>query len=93
MRARAALDGGKEIPYLRAMITSKLTAKAQTTIPQPVRVALGLRAGDEVVYRIEGDQVVLTRAPPTGTPGVAEDPFATFEEWGSEADRRAYADL
>lgn len=73
------------------MITSKLTAKAQTTIPQPVRAALGLRAGDEVIYQIDGDRVVLTRAKPVE--GVAEDPFATFEEWNSEADRRAYADL
>ncbi|WP_298173241.1 type II toxin-antitoxin system PrlF family antitoxin [Acidithiobacillus sp.] len=36
-----------------AMITSKLTSKAQTTIPQPVRIALHLREGDEIVYRIE----------------------------------------
>ncbi len=73
------------------MITSKLTAKAQTTIPQPVRTALGLRAGDEVAYQIEGDRVVITRR--ADIPGFAEDPFATFEEWNSEADRKAYADL
>lgn len=75
------------------MITSKLTAKAQTTIPQPVRTALGLRAGDEVVYQIDGDRVTLTRARRLDPPGVAEDPFVTFEEWNSEADRKAYADL
>ena len=28
------------------MITSRITSKAQTTIPQPVRVALDLKAGD-----------------------------------------------
>lgn len=75
------------------MITSKLTAKAQTTIPQPVRAALGLRAGDEVIYQIEGDRVFLVRARPATSPGMAEDPFVTFEEWDSEADRRGYADL
>lgn len=75
------------------MITSKLTAKAQTTIPQPVRIALGLRSGDEVIYQIDGDRVVLTRARTPGGVGVAEDPFVAFEEWSSEADRRAYADL
>jgi len=75
------------------MITSKLTAKAQTTIPQPVRAALGLRAGDEVIYQIDGDRVVLSRAKSPETPGVMEDPFATFEEWASEADRVGYADL
>ena len=75
------------------MITSKLTAKAQTTIPQPVRVALGLRSGDEVIYQIDGDRVVLTRARAPEMTGSADDPFVTFEEWNSEADRKAYADL
>ena len=71
------------------MITSKLTSKAQTTIPQPVRVALHLKEGDEIAYAIEGDRVVLTRAATDS----AEDPFATFAEWNSEADRTAYASL
>ncbi|MBI4538415.1 MAG: type II toxin-antitoxin system PrlF family antitoxin [Gemmatimonadetes bacterium] len=71
------------------MIKSKLTAKAQTTIPLPVREALRLRVGDEVMYHIEGDRVVLTKAP--SVPG--DDPFATFAEWDSEADREAYAEL
>ncbi|MDP1632824.1 MAG: type II toxin-antitoxin system PrlF family antitoxin [Caulobacter sp.] len=75
------------------MITSKLTAKAQTTIPQPVRIALGLRAGDEVIYEIDGDRVVLSRARSRDATGVAEDPFAAFEEWNSDADRRAYDKL
>lgn len=71
------------------MITSRLTSKAQTTIPQPVRVALRLAEGDELAYVIEGDHVVLTKAQPLS----AEDPFGTFGEWDSAADRRAYADL
>ena len=71
------------------MITSKLTSKAQTTIPLPVRRALHLAAGDELAYLIEGDRVVLAKA----ESGVADDPFATFSEWSSEADRRAYGDL
>jgi antitoxin PrlF len=71
------------------MIKSKLTTKAQTTIPQPVRVALGLREGDEIAYEIAGRRVILSRA---GAPGV-DDPFATFEEWSGEADTRAYAKL
>lgn len=71
------------------MITSKLTSKAQTTVPQPVRTALGLRAGDEIVYSIENGRVILTRA--AGEP--VDDPFHAFGEWDSEADRNAYADL
>ena len=34
------------------MITSKLTSKAQTTIPHPVRAALRLQRGDELLYEI-----------------------------------------
>lgn len=71
------------------MITSKLTSKAQTTIPQAVRMALGLREGDEIAYSIENGRVILTRAP-VDKP---DDPFHAFTEWDSDADRRAYADL
>jgi antitoxin PrlF len=71
------------------MITSKITSKAQTTIPQPVRSALHIREGDELAYQIEGDHVILTKAKPEPI----DDPFATFHEWASEADRRAYGDL
>ena len=71
------------------MITSKLTSKAQTTIPLPVRHALRLSEGDELVYSIDGDRVVLTKA----RRGASEDPFATFGEWSSEADREGYVDL
>lgn len=72
------------------MITSKLTSKAQTTIPQPVRIALKLHEGDELAYRIEGDSVILTKAKDAG---MTEDPFRAFHEWDSEADRKAYGKL
>ncbi|MGA8379512.1 MAG: type II toxin-antitoxin system PrlF family antitoxin [Stellaceae bacterium] len=71
------------------MITSKITSKAQTTIPQPVRAALRVGEGDQLAYRIEGDQVILTKVKRDSV----DDPFATFHEWSSEADQRAYADL
>ena len=74
------------------MITSKLTTKAQTTIPQPVRTALHLGPGDGLAYVIEDDRVILTKVH-TVYAGVADDPFATFSEWTGEADQRAYADL
>ncbi|TCT06243.1 AbrB/MazE/SpoVT family DNA-binding domain-containing protein [Aquabacter spiritensis] len=70
------------------MIVSKLTATGQTTIPQAVRTALHLREGDQIAYRIDGERVVLTKfAKP------AVDPFAAFDEWDGDADRRAYAGL
>ena len=72
------------------MITSRLTSKAQTTIPQPVRAALHLREGDEIAYAIEAGRVLLTRVQPHGT---IDDPFRTFSEWDSPADAEAYASL
>ena len=72
------------------MITSRLTSKAQTTIPQPVRTALKMQPGDSLVYAIDGDRVIVTKA---AADAGAEDPFATFTEWDGEADRKAYADL
>jgi len=72
------------------MITSKLTSKAQTTIPQPVRAALHLQEGDELVYEIVDQKVILTKARRSAQ---VEDPFATFAEWHSGADEKAYAGL
>ncbi len=72
------------------MITSKLTSKAQTTIPQPIRAVLRLKEGDELVYEIRGKQVVLTKARQVAE---TDDPFRTFSEWDSPADRKAYGEL
>jgi hypothetical protein len=47
------------------------------------------KGGDELVYSIEGERVILTK----GDRRPVEDPFATFDEWSSEADGQAYADL
>jgi antitoxin PrlF len=77
------------------MITSKLTSKAQTTVPQAVRNALGVQPGDEIAYVIESGHVTLTKAAPRkARPGAAlEDPFATFGEWDSPEDDEAFANL
>ena len=52
--------------------------------------ALGLQPGDELLYEIIDGQVILTKVRRGAT---TDDPFVTFEEWGSEADTKAYADL
>ncbi len=73
------------------MIFSRITSKAQTTVPLAVRRALRVVPGDKLLYQVEGDRVIITKAP--ATEAVQEDPFATFDEWDSDADRKAYADL
>ena len=72
------------------MISSKLTSKAQTTIPLAVRTALHLREGDEIAYAIEPGRVILTRVRPEAP---ADDPFRGFSEWDSASDTKAYAKL
>ncbi|WP_020498274.1 AbrB/MazE/SpoVT family DNA-binding domain-containing protein [Sciscionella marina] len=39
----------------------RITEKGQLTIPIDVRKALGIRPGDEVEVRLEGDHAVLQR--------------------------------
>jgi len=71
------------------VISSKLTSKAQTTVPRPVRAALKLGVGDTIIYTIEADHVLMTKAI---APSV-DSPNAAYEEWNSEHDRRAYDKL
>jgi len=42
-------------------VAARLTSKGQITLPKPVREALGLEEGDQVVFRVEGDRAVLAR--------------------------------
>jgi len=45
-------------------IAARLTSKGQITIPKPVRDALKLDEGDQVVFRvIEGERAILARTP------------------------------
>lgn len=71
------------------MILSRLTAKAQTTVPRSVRAALGLAPGDTLAYRIENGEVRITKLM-SADPFV--NPYAGFEEWADELDG-AYDDL
>ncbi len=42
---------------------ARLTSKGQLTVPKPVRDALRLREGDQVVFRVEGERAVMARTP------------------------------
>jgi antitoxin PrlF len=72
------------------MITSKLTSKARTTIPQAVRRALQLQAGDDIGYEVRADGVVVvTRV----AAALDRDPLGAFDEWASLGDEQAYGQL
>ena len=55
-----------------------------------MRAALHLQPGDELLYEIDGQRVILTKA---SRGGKTDDPFHTFGEWNSEADIKAYGKL
>jgi antitoxin PrlF len=68
---------------------SKVSVKSQTVIPREVRERLGLKPGDTLRYRVTEDGVLLDKA----AANEADDPFAAFSEWSSEADEKAYGSL
>jgi antitoxin PrlF len=75
----------KSIP--RQPIFSKISVKNQTVIPIEVCERLKLQPGDILRYRVTEDGILLDKA--TG----AAEPFATFSEWISDADEKAYGGL
>jgi antitoxin PrlF len=44
-------------------VAAKVTAKGQVTVPKAVREALGIRQGDEIVFRVEGNRALLAKTP------------------------------
>ena len=42
-----------------AMLTAKISSKGQISLPKEVREALGLSAGDRVVFSVEGGSATL----------------------------------
>jgi AbrB family looped-hinge helix DNA binding protein len=44
-------------------VTAKVSSKGQVTVPKAVRAALGIREGDDIVFRVEGSRVVMARVP------------------------------
>jgi antitoxin PrlF len=48
----------------RNELVSRVTAKAQTTLPSGVRKALAVGPGDSLRYRIEGHRAIIEKASP-----------------------------
>ena len=40
---------------------ARVSSKGQVTVPKVVREALGIKVGDEVVFRVEGKRALLAR--------------------------------
>ncbi len=78
---------------------ARMTSKGQVTVPKVVRDALGIEAGDEVVFRVEGNRAVLARTPnfldlagsiklPAGKRNVAWDDVIHLTRTARAASRR-----
>ena len=72
-------------------ITSKVSVKSQTVIPLAVRQHLKIKAGDELEYELLDGAAVIR--PIKALTAIGDDPFSTFTEWTSKADKEAYDDL
>jgi antitoxin PrlF len=72
------------------MIHSRVTSKAQVTVPREIRKLLGLETGDELIWSVDGGRVVVSRVSRSRDPFV--NPFANFTEWADDLDS-AYDDL
>ena len=42
---------------------ARVSSKGQVTVPKAVRDALGVKEGDQIVFRVEGNRAVLARTP------------------------------
>ncbi len=73
-------------------VASRLTSKAQTTIPREVRDKLSLRPGDTIVYEIEDDTVRMRKQAPMDV-AYLRALQATLSEWETPEDAAAYDDL
>lgn len=75
-------------PFLAAaatMITSKLTSKAQTTIPWSIRAALKLYDRDALGHELDGQRIILAKVQ---TDSAGKRGQATLPGAGPESDRR-----
>ena len=71
------------------VIYSEVSSKSQTVIPREVREKLGLLPGDRLRFAMSDKGIMIEKARESNE----DDPFATFSEWSSEADEKAYGKL
>ncbi|MBL9189591.1 MAG: hypothetical protein JNK23_19075 [Opitutaceae bacterium] len=78
---------------MQTLSVSKLTSKGQATIPGRVRQKLGLKSGDSVAFKLKHGQIFLQKARPVDRVFASAVEETLKDEWHSEHDERAYADL
>ncbi|CAN5177965.1 hypothetical protein BH09PSE2_BH09PSE2_19390 [soil metagenome] len=69
---------------------SRIDRDAGTTLPSPVRVALGLRPGDSLAYEVGSDGVVVIRRAPPLDHDHLHALRSTLTEWQTPEDAAAF---
>jgi len=82
-----------EISISNKPVTSKLTSKSQTTIPEKIRKILELHPGDSVIFELDQNKKVVIRKATTIDFEFAKALEGTLSEWSSSHDEEAYRDL
>lgn len=74
---------------------TRLTTKHQTTIPLEVRRVLGVKAGDQVEFRVEGTTVTLLKAERRLPDDLVFQLAQThaMRDWDTPEDDEAFRDL
>ncbi len=72
---------------------AKITSKGQTTIPQDIRAALHIGAGDLIAWEIAEDGTARVRRVQPLDIEYLRAVEGTLSEWSGEADEEAYRDL
>ena len=44
-------------------VVAKVTSKGQVTVPKSVRIALGIKEGDTIIFHVEGTRALMERTP------------------------------
>ena len=72
---------------------AKITAKGQTTIPQDVRAALHVEAGDFIAWEVGADGTATVRRVQPMVIDYLRAVEGTLSEWAGSADEEAYREL
>ena len=73
-------------------VIAKITSKGQTTIPQEVRLALKVQAGDSLVWEIAPDGSARVRRAQPLDVTYLQALEGTLSEWHCAEDEEAYRD-
>jgi len=81
------------LPGETMFAVAKITAKGQTTIPQGVRAALHVTAGDLIAWEIGANDTATVRRVQPLDIEYLRAVEGTLGEWASAADENAYREL